>query len=74
MSRALLSEVCECGESWRCLPSGLRTATTECVLWKRCVLGRVGAEKFSAEGFVEMECSLKRINSRGNRRGTQEMV
>ena len=23
MSKALLSEACECGESWRCLPSGL---------------------------------------------------
>ena len=59
MSRALLSEACECGESWRCLPSGLGTATTECVLWEGYVLGRVGAEKFAAEGFVEMECSLK---------------
>ena len=38
MSRALLSEACECGESWRCLPSGLGTATTE------CVLGEVGAD------------------------------
>ena len=44
MSRALLSEACERDESWRCLPSGLRTATTGCVLWKECVLGRVGAD------------------------------
>ena len=42
--RVLLSEACECGESWRCLPSGLGTATTGCVLWKECVLGRVGAD------------------------------
>ena len=44
VSRALLSEACERDESWRCLPSGLRTATTGCVLWKECVLGRVGAD------------------------------
>ena len=44
MSRALLSEACERDESCRCLPSGLRTATTGCVLWKECVLGRVGAD------------------------------
>ena len=41
MSRALLSEACERDKSLRCLPSGLRTATTECVLWKGCVLGRL---------------------------------
>ena len=39
MRRALLSEACERDESWRCLPSGLGTATTECVLWEGCVLG-----------------------------------
>ena len=39
MSRALPSEACERDESWRCLPSGLGTATTECVLWEECVLG-----------------------------------
>ena len=44
MSRALLSEACERDKSWRCLPSGLGTATTGCVLWKGCVLGRVGAD------------------------------
>ena len=44
MSRALLSEACERDESWRCLPSGLGTATTECVLWEGCVLGQVGAD------------------------------
>ena len=44
MSRALLSEACERDKSWRCLPSGLRTATTGCVLWKECVLGEVGAD------------------------------
>ena len=44
MSRALLSEACERDESWWCLPSGLGTATTECVLWKGCVLGVVGAD------------------------------
>ena len=44
MSRALLSEACERDESCRCLPSGLGTATTECVLWEGCVLGRVGAD------------------------------
>ena len=44
MSRALLSEAYESDRSWRCLPSGLGTATTECVLWKECVLGRVGAD------------------------------
>ena len=44
MSRALLAEACERDESWRCLPSGLGTATTGCVLWKGCVLGRVGAD------------------------------
>ena len=44
MSRVLLSEACERDESWRCLPSGLGTATTECVLWEGCVLGQVGAD------------------------------
>ena len=44
MSRALLSEACERDESWWCLPSGLGTATTECVLWDECVLGVVGAD------------------------------
>ena len=44
MSRALLSEACERDESWRSLPSGLRTTTKECVLLKWCVLGRVGAD------------------------------
>ena len=44
MRRALLSEACERDESWRCLPSGLGTATTECVLWEGCVLGQVGAD------------------------------
>ena len=44
MSRALLSEACERDKSWRCLPSSLGTATTGCVLWKECVLGRVGAD------------------------------
>ena len=39
MSRALLSEACESDESCRCLPSGLGTSTTECVLWEGCVLG-----------------------------------
>ena len=39
MSRALLSEACERDESWQCLPSGLGTSTTECVLWEGCVLG-----------------------------------
>ena len=39
MSRALLSEACERDESCRCLPSGLGTSTTECVLWEGCVLG-----------------------------------
>ena len=28
MSRALLSEACERDESWRCLPSGLKTGET----------------------------------------------
>ena len=31
MSRALLSEACESDETGQCLPSGLGTATTECV-------------------------------------------
>ena len=44
MRRALLSVACERDESWRCFPSGLGTATTECVLWEGCVLGRVGAD------------------------------
>ena len=44
MSRALLSEACECGESWRCLPFGLRTTTTGCVLLKWCVQGGIGAD------------------------------
>ena len=44
MSRALLSEAFESDRSWRCLPSGLGTATTGCVLWKGCVLGQVGAD------------------------------
>ena len=44
MSRVLLSEVYESDRSLRCLPSGLGTATTGCVLWKGCVLGRVGAD------------------------------
>ena len=44
MSRELLSEACESDRAWRCLPSGLGTATTGCVLWKGCVLGRVGAD------------------------------
>ena len=44
MSRVLLSEAYESDRSWRCLPSGLGTATTGCVLWKGCVLGRVGAD------------------------------
>ena len=44
MSKALLSEVCERDRSWRCLPSGLGTATTECVLLKWCVQGEVGAD------------------------------
>ena len=44
MSRELLSEACESDRSWRCLPSGLGTATTECVLWEGCVLGQVGAD------------------------------
>ena len=44
MSRVLLSEVYESDRSLRCLPSGLGTATTECVLWEGCVLGRVGAD------------------------------
>ena len=44
MSSVLLSEAYESDRSWRCLPSGLGTATTGCVLWKGCVLGRVGAD------------------------------
>ena len=44
MSRELLSEACERDESWRCLPSGLGTATTESVLLKWCVQGEVGAD------------------------------
>ena len=44
MSRALLSEACERDKSWRSLPSGLGTATTECVLLKWCVQGEVGAD------------------------------
>ena len=44
MSRALLSEAYERDESWRCLPSGLGTATTECVLWEECVLGLESAD------------------------------
>ena len=44
MSRALLSEACERDKSWRCLPSGLGTATTECVLWEGRVLGLESAD------------------------------
>ena len=44
VSRALLSEAFESDRSWRCLPSGLGTATTECVLLKWCVQGEVGAD------------------------------
>ena len=44
MSRVLLSEAYESDRSWRCLPSGLGTATTECVLWKGCVQGEVGVD------------------------------
>ena len=44
MRRALLSEACEGGGAWQSLPSSLGTATTECVLWEGCVLGRVGAD------------------------------
>ena len=44
MSKALLSEACERDETEQCLPSGLGTATTGCVLWEGCVLGRVGAD------------------------------
>lgn len=32
------------GQVWQSLPSGLGTATTDCVLWEECVLGRVGAD------------------------------
>ena len=39
MSRVLLSEACESDKSWWCLPSGLGTATME------CVQGEVGAGK-----------------------------
>ena len=42
--QVLLSEACESNRSWRCLPSGLGTATIECVLLKRCVQGEVGAD------------------------------
>ena len=48
MSRALLSEACERDESWQCLPSGLRTATMECVLWEGCGAGR---------GWCRLGCS-----------------
>lgn len=44
MSRALLSEACESDKSWWCLPSGLGTATTECVLLEWCVLGLESAD------------------------------
>ena len=50
MSRVLLSEACESYRTWRCLPSGLGTATTECVLWKVCVQGESCADLFAAEG------------------------
>ena len=40
----LLHSACERDRSWRCLPSGLGTATTECVLWEGCVQGEVGAD------------------------------
>ena len=44
MSRALLSEAYESNRAWRCLPSGLGTATTECVLLKGCAQGEVGVD------------------------------
>ena len=44
MSRVLLFEVYESDRSWRCLPSGLGTATTECVLLKGCAQGEVGVD------------------------------
>ena len=50
MSRVLLSEAYESDRSWRCLPPGLGTATTECVLLKGCAQGEVGADLFVAEG------------------------
>lgn len=63
MSRALLSEACECGESWRCLPSGLGTATIECVLLKGYVQGEVGADLFVAEGVAERGLKHKNLIS-----------
>ena len=44
MRRALLSEICERDKSWRCLPSGLGTATMKCVLWKGGVQGGIGVD------------------------------
>ena len=70
MSRALLSEACERDESCRCLPSGLGTSTTECVLWEGCVLGGLVLIRLQRKG----ECSLIWVISRGNRRKAQEMV
>ena len=63
MSRALLSEACERDESCRCLPSGLGTATTECVLWKGCVQGEVGADLFVAERVAERGLKHKNLIS-----------
>ena len=61
MSRALLSEACERDESWRCLPSGLRTATTGGVLWKECVLGRLV--------LIRLQRKAKRLNQGEIREG-----
>ena len=63
MSRVLLSEACERDESWRCLPSGLGTATTECVPWKGCVRGGIGADLFVAEGDSERGLKHKTLIS-----------
>ena len=52
MSRALLSEACESGESWRCLPSSLGTATTGCVLGRECV--SMGCQARDKQGVTSL--------------------
>ena len=72
MSRALLSEACECGESWRCLHSPVLGTATQGVCFRR-VLGRLVLIRLVAEGAAKRGL-LKMGISRGNRRKAQEMV
>ena len=63
MSRVLFQSAYESDRSWRCLTSGLGTATTECVLWKVCVQGGTGADLFVAEGVAERGLKHKNLIS-----------